>query len=245
MIEAVENHTPQCIVIDEIGTLEEVLASRTIAERGVRLLATAHGGTLENLLRNPTLNDLVGGVHTVTLGDMEAARRQTTKSVLERKGLPTFDVIVEIVSKDEVRIHRNVEDVVDAVLRGLKTQPEIRVRTEDGWKVIAKAIIEQPKEVEVEDRPTYQTFKAQTKIWVSSAVNKDAINDVISDLRLNVGFVPSHTSADILVLNTSERVPQHSRNVQVYRVSARRDNYKLTKQQATSILKNIDKRPTD
>jgi hypothetical protein len=243
MIEAVENHTPQCIVIDEIGTLEEVLASRTIAERGVRLLATAHGGTLENLLRNPTLNDLVGGVHTVTLGDMEAARRQTTKSVLERKGLPTFDVIVEIVSKDEVRIHRNVEDVVDAVLRGLKAQPEIRVRTEDGWKVIAKAIIEQPKEVE--ERPTYQTFKAQTKIWVSSAVNKDAINDVISDLRLNVGFVPSHTSADILLLNTSEKVPQHSRGVLVYRVSARRDNYKLTKQQATSILKNIDKRPTD
>src|SRR5947208_14119004 len=96
MIEAVENHMPEVIVIDEIGTELEALAARTIAERGVQLIATAHGNTLENLMLNPTLSDLIGGIQTVTLGDEEARRRGTQKSVLERKAPPTFDVLVEI-----------------------------------------------------------------------------------------------------------------------------------------------------
>ena len=100
MIEAVENHMPEVIVIDEIGTELEAMAARTIAERGVQLIGTAHGNTLENLMLNPTLSDLIGGIQSVTLCDEEARRRGTQKSVLERKAPPTFDVMVEIISRD-------------------------------------------------------------------------------------------------------------------------------------------------
>jgi stage III sporulation protein AA len=132
MIEAVENHMPEVIVIDEIGTQEEAAAARTIAERGVQLIATAHGNTLENLLQNPTLSDLVGGIQAVTLSDEEARRRRTQKTVLERKAPPTFDVLIEIQSKDALAVHHRVAEVVDHFLRGRAQRPERRVRTGDG-----------------------------------------------------------------------------------------------------------------
>jgi stage III sporulation protein SpoIIIAA len=132
MIEAVENHMPEVIVIDEIGTEAEALAARTIAERGVQLIATAHGNTLDNLLQNPTLSDLVGGIQAVTLSDEEARRRGTQKTVLERKAPPTFDVVIEIQEKNRLAVHHNVADVVDRFLRGVAPTAEIRVRTEAG-----------------------------------------------------------------------------------------------------------------
>src|SRR5438067_4723002 len=132
MIEAVENHMPEVIVIDEIGTELEAAAARTIAERGVQLIATAHGQTIENLLVNPTLNDLLGGIQSVTLSDEEARRRGTQKSVLERKAPPTFDVLIEIQDRDRVAIHVPLTDVVDTALRGPMLNPKIRVRTREG-----------------------------------------------------------------------------------------------------------------
>src|SRR5881227_1747374 len=132
MIEAVENHMPEVIVIDEIGTELEAAAARTIAERGVQLIATAHGQTIENLLVNPTLNDLLGGIQSVTLSDEEARRRGTQKSVLERKAPPTFDVLVEIQDRDRVAIHMPLADVVDTALRGPMQTPKVRVRTREG-----------------------------------------------------------------------------------------------------------------
>lgn len=132
MIEAVENHMPEVVVIDEIGTEAEALAARTIAERGVQLIATAHGNTLENLLQNPTLADLVGGIQAVTLSDEEARRRRTQKTVLERKAPPTFDVVVEIQAKDRLAIHHQVAEEIDAFLRGFDLTPEKRLRQEDG-----------------------------------------------------------------------------------------------------------------
>jgi len=132
MIEAVENHMPEVIVIDEIGTELEAAAARTIAERGVQLVGTAHGNTLDNLMLNPTLSDLIGGIQTVTLGDEEARRRGTQKSVLERKAPPTFDVVVEIVERDRVIVHRSVAETVDAILRGHMVPPESRWRDEAG-----------------------------------------------------------------------------------------------------------------
>lgn len=126
MIEAVENHMPEVIVIDEIGTELEAGAARTINERGVQLVGTAHGTELENLMLNPTLADLIGGIQSVTLGDDEARRRGTQKSILERKAPPTFDVVVEIVSWQKVAIHTNVADTVDALLRGFAAPPETR-----------------------------------------------------------------------------------------------------------------------
>ncbi|NJN15057.1 MAG: AAA family ATPase [Oscillochloris sp.] len=132
MIEAVENHMPEVIVIDEIGTELEAMAARTIAERGVQLVGTAHGNTLDNLMVNPTLSDLVGGIQAVTLGDDEARRRGTQKTVLERKAPPTFDVLVEIESWDSVTVYDDVAAAVDAILRGEDPPAEHRSRDEDG-----------------------------------------------------------------------------------------------------------------
>lgn len=132
MIEAVENHMPEVIVIDEIGTEQEAFAARTIAERGVQLVGTAHGNSLENLMMNPTLSDLVGGIHAVTLSDDEAKRRGTQKTVLERKAPPTFDVIIEIIEVDKLALILDVERTVDRMLRGAIPRPEIRIRNEQG-----------------------------------------------------------------------------------------------------------------
>lgn len=129
MIEAVENHMPEVIVIDEIGTELEALAARTIAERGVQLVGTAHGNRLENLIKNPTLSDLVGGIQSVTLGDDEARRRGSQKSVLERKAPPTFDIAVEMLERQRWIIHEDVSQTVDSMLRG--RQPELQIRTYD------------------------------------------------------------------------------------------------------------------
>jgi stage III sporulation protein SpoIIIAA len=132
MIEAVENHMPEVIVIDEIGTELEAGAARTIAERGVQLIGTAHGNTLENLMLNPTLSDLIGGIQSVTLSDEEARRRGTQKSILERKAPPTFTIMVEIQDRDRVSVIREVSAAVDAILRGHPIAPELRERTADG-----------------------------------------------------------------------------------------------------------------
>ncbi|HOT90822.1 MAG TPA: R3H domain-containing nucleic acid-binding protein [Anaerolineae bacterium] len=132
MIEAVENHNPEVIVIDEIGRELEAMAARTIAERGVQLIATAHGNTLENLLLNPTLSDLVGGIESVTLSDEEARRRGTQKTVLERRAPPTFDVLVEIQDRQRVLVRDDVAQAVDALLRGRPRPDVLRYRDQDG-----------------------------------------------------------------------------------------------------------------
>ncbi len=141
MIEAIENHMPEVIVIDEIGTELEAAAARTIAERGVQLVGTAHGNTLENLMMNPTLSDLIGGIQSVTLSDEEARRRGTQKSILERKAPPTFTVMVEIQARDRVAVHRDVAASVDSILRGRPLQVEIRQRGADGEVTVT---LEQP-----------------------------------------------------------------------------------------------------
>jgi energy-coupling factor transporter ATP-binding protein EcfA2 len=132
MIEAVENHNPEVIIIDEIGREREAAAARTINERGVQLIGTAHGNTLENLLMNPTLSDLVGGIESVTLSDEEARRRGTQKTVLERRAPPTFDVLIEIQDREKLLVHLDVTSSVDAMLRGESLQVEFRHRDEIG-----------------------------------------------------------------------------------------------------------------
>ena len=132
MVEAVENHMPEVVVIDEIGTELESIAARTIAERGVQLVATAHGNTLGNVISNPTLSDLVGGTQAVTLGDIEARRRRTQKTVLERKHTPTFDVVVEMRERYYVGVHNDVGRAVDRMLRGLQVPLDMRRIKDDG-----------------------------------------------------------------------------------------------------------------
>lgn len=148
MIEAVENHMPEVIIVDEIGRKEEADAARTIAERGVQLIATAHGNTLENLVANPLLCDLVGGIQAVTLSDEEARRRGTQKTVLERKAPPTFDVVVELIDRHQVAIHPDAAKAVDALLRGQPVQPEIREELPDGSVHIVQSA-EEPHDEQV------------------------------------------------------------------------------------------------
>lgn len=145
MIEAVENHMPEVIVIDEIGTELEALAARTIAERGVQLVGTAHGNEIENLIKNPTLSDLIGGIESVTLGDEEARRRGSQKSVLERKAPPTFEIAVEMQERQRWIVHENVSETVDTLLRGRQPQPQQRMLNEQGQIVITKEATASPQ----------------------------------------------------------------------------------------------------
>ncbi|MBO9309467.1 MAG: AAA family ATPase [Chloroflexi bacterium] len=141
MIEAVENHNPEVIIIDEIGRELEAMAARTIAERGVQLIGTAHGQTLENLLNNPTLSDLIGGVRSVTLSDEEARRRGTQKTVLERAAPPTFDVLIELQNRHRLVVHEDVAAAVDNLLRGRPVPIEIRYRNAEGEIVTEQQIL--------------------------------------------------------------------------------------------------------
>ncbi|MBD2629100.1 R3H domain-containing nucleic acid-binding protein [Trichormus variabilis] len=140
MIEAVENHMPEVIVIDEIGTELEALAARTIAERGVQLVGTAHGNQIENLIKNPTLSDLVGGIQAVTLGDDEARRRGSQKTVLERKAPPTFEIAVEMLERQRWVVHESVADTVDTLLRGRQASPQTRTVDEQGKVAITRQL---------------------------------------------------------------------------------------------------------
>ncbi len=149
MIEAVENHMPEVIIVDEIGTVAEAMAARTIAERGVQLISTAHGNTLDNVLRNPTLSDLVGGVQTVTLGDEEARLRGTQKTISERKAPPTYNAVVEIVDHDQVIVHTDTAKAVDALLRG--REPGGVRRTPQGEELVT--ITAAPPDAEYIERP--------------------------------------------------------------------------------------------
>ncbi len=150
MIEAVENHMPEVIVIDEIGTELEAMAARTIAERGVQLIGTAHGNTLDNLMVNPTLSDLIGGIQAVTLGDDEARRRGTQKTVLERKSPPTFGVLVEIQSWNEVAVYSDVSQAIDGLLYGEEVKPEMRHRDDNG-----EVLVTSPSVMPTRDEPPF------------------------------------------------------------------------------------------
>jgi hypothetical protein len=212
MIEAVENHMPEVIVIDEIGTEAEALAARTIAERGVQLIATAHGRTLDNLLMNPTLSDLLGGIHAVTLSDEEARRRGTQKTVLERKAPPTFDTLVEIRNREEFSVYHDTASVVDAFLRGRSTRPEVRLRKEGGYEVIEEAApvaVEEPKrrrkEAERERAEPPAAGRKTIRIY-PYGVSKDRLMRAISDLQVSATIAKTPKDADlVLTLKAHEK----------------------------------------
>lgn len=172
LIEAVENHMPQVIVIDEIGTKLEAIAASTIAERGIQLVATAHGATIENLIKNPSLDLLVGGVQSVTLGDEEATRRGGQKTVLERKGPSTFNCGAEIVSKTEVRVHRSLEATVDAILAGRLPNVEIRKIKSHGVEVIME------KEPFIDEKTVDKKHEEET-LDVSKLTKEETVSEVL------------------------------------------------------------------
>ncbi|MHB9035481.1 MAG: R3H domain-containing nucleic acid-binding protein [Armatimonadota bacterium] len=212
MIEAVENHMPEVIVIDEIGTEMEAFAARTIAERGVMLVATAHGNSLDNLLMNPTLSDLVGGIQAVTLSDEEAKRRGTQKTVLERKAPPTFDVLIEIMEMDKLAIHHDVAAIVDKMLRGAPPRPEIRVRNPEG-----EVEVVQPSDLVRRTESVTSRLEHEHEIVESSpitaivkvfpyGVSRNRLERAIKELRVPAYIVKDLGESNaVITLKTHER----------------------------------------
>jgi len=199
MIEAVENHMPEVIVIDEIGTGAEALAARTIAERGVQLIATAHGNTLDNLLQNPTLSDLVGGIHAVTLSDEEARRRRTQKTVLERKAPPTFDVVVEILDRDRLAVHHDIADVVDRHLRGEPLRPERRARKDDGGVEIREPVpAPEPRAPQPAGTATLRPERKILKVF-PYAIGREKLIRAIETLDVPVYLLDDSRGADVVL----------------------------------------------
>jgi hypothetical protein len=207
MIEAVENHMPEVIVIDEIGTELEAQAARTIAERGVQLVGTAHGNTLDNLMMNPTLSDLIGGIQTVTLGDEEARRRGSQKSILERKAPPTFDVVVEIQGWERVAIHSDVAAVVDATLRGHLIPLEVRW-FEDGEVKSEKAM---PQAFAEPATSKGAARGDEPKNILPFGINRGRLEESISRMGVDARVVSDIGEADLLM--TSK--PHYRRKSQV------------------------------
>jgi hypothetical protein len=216
MIEAVENHMPEVIIIDEIGTELEARAARTIAERGVQLVGTAHGNSLENLIMNPTLSDLIGGIQTVTLGDEEARRRHTQKSVLERKAPPTFDVVVEIVDYYKVTVHPNVAEAVDALLHGQPPKAEVRWMNEAGEvkkEAITAPIMWESKEGKPEKQPSRQVGTLRFYLF---GVNRARLEQIAKEARRDLRFATDLRQTDIFLTTRSyyRRKPQKIRDAE-------------------------------
>lgn len=213
MIEAVENHMPEAIIIDEIGTELEAQAARTIAERGVQLVGTAHGNTLENLMMNPILADLIGGIQSVTLGDEEARRRGTQKSILERMSPPTFNIVVEIQDRDRVAIHPDVGKAVDALLRGQPLDTETRWLDPKTGQVkkerVGPAIHISKK---TKEQPSFAPVK-QHKLYLYG-VNRGRFEQMINEIGLdNVEIVnnPEQSNLFITTKHHYRRKPQKIR----------------------------------
>ena len=213
MIEAVENHMPEVIIIDEIGTELEAQAARTIAERGVQLVGTAHGNTLENLMMNPTLADLIGGIQTVTLGDEEAKRRGTQKSILERMSPPTFDIVVEIQDWDKVAIHPDVGEAVDATLRVQPTATEIRWLDKTGKVKIEKAVPVTTKKP-AKGKPPVKEHKPY-KLYLFG-INRGRLEQAAKERQLTLDIVNNLNDANLFVTSKSyyRRKPQRVKDAE-------------------------------
>lgn len=194
MIEAVENHMPEVIIVDEIGTEPEAAAARTIAERGVQLIGTAHGSSLENLILNPTLSDLVGGVQTVTLSDEEARRRRTTKTVSERRAPPTFDIVVEMEDRDELLVHRDTGAAVNTILRGFQPPSERREQSANGAIRVARH--EPPAQTPSLEQPRQREGPLRVYPY---ALSRDLLERVIRSLGLDARTVGNPEQADMIV----------------------------------------------
>lgn len=207
MIEAVENHTPEVIVVDEIGTEPEAQAARTIAERGVMLIATAHGNCLESLIKNPTLSDLVGGIQSVTLGDDEAKRRASQKTVLEREKQPTFDIVIEILDRNTLAVYKNTSEAVDYILRGWPIRPEIRkVEQKELDKPVVIAEAKQELQTPADNKMNFsfsrqkyvEQAKPLKKLYLY-AVSRTIVEKLIERLNLNVEIIRNVEDADIVI----------------------------------------------
>lgn len=197
MIEAVENHTPQVIIIDEISGQYDVSAARTIAERGVQLIATAHGLSIENIISNPQLADVLGGIQTVTLSDDEAKRRGCQKTVLERKYAPTFDIVVEIKEIGTVAVHHDSTLVVDKLLKGVPSNSEVRTNKGGKVKIEESTKLENIVEAEVKN---YKNDRCNGILSIYTyGIGRRKVEQSLEDLHIGYKFVNEQTTADLVI----------------------------------------------
>jgi len=211
---------PEAIIIDEIGTELEAAAARTIAERGVQLVGTAHGNTLDNLILNPTLSDLIGGIQTVTLSDEEARRRRTQKSILERKAPPTFDVVVEIQDFNKVAVHPDVAEVVDAALRGRPVVTEVRWLDDKGevQRKEERVFPFSPTEIVVKSRgKEIISVKDKLPILYLFGINRLKLEQAAKEMQLMVSIASGLREANLLVTSKTyyRRKPQKVRDAEL------------------------------
>ena len=262
MIEEVENHMPQVIVIDEIGTELEARAARTIAERGVQLIGTANGNTLENLIVNPTLSDLIGGIQTVTLSDEEAKRRGTQKSILERMSPPTFDIVVEIQERDKVAVHADVTEAVDSLLLGQPLDTEIRWTNENGEIQTAKTTTSEPdseaapktKKVKEEKKPRLYLFGVNTARLEQTAKEMHLVLDIVNNANMYNIFITSKAyyrtrsqkildaeAANIPIYVLKSNTPNQMRQLlnSIYSTEPRKDQVSDAMQEAQTAINQV------
>ncbi|MGD9498321.1 MAG: R3H domain-containing nucleic acid-binding protein [Armatimonadota bacterium] len=205
MIEAVENHMPQVVVVDEIGTEAEAAAARTIAERGVQLIATAHGTNLENLMANPTLSDLIGGIQAVVLSDEEARRRGTQKTVLERRAPPTFDIVIEINAINQLAIHHDVAETVDSILQGEPITAELRELDAAGEVVTVEAPVAAAEVGAGEEADTLEAelrraeSRARVLRVLPVGVSRELVERALRERRVPATVTQSAEEADVAV----------------------------------------------
>jgi len=132
MREAVRNHYPEVVIIDEVTTRQEADVARTIARRGVRLIATAHGETLADVVHNPELCWLVGGaIETV----LHAGAASTP---CQRAEPPTMEMAVELTRDRTLALYRRVNQAVDAVHANVPYGP-------GESRVVATAVQQRPR----------------------------------------------------------------------------------------------------
>jgi len=244
MIEAVENHMPEVIVIDEIGTEAEAAAARTIAERGVQLVATAHGNTLDNLLANPTLEDLVGGIQAVTLGDDEARRRGTQKTVLERKATPTFDIVIEIVEMHLLQIHHDVAEAVDNILLGHPVTAEMRQEREDGEIIQRERAL--PRSEYAPNRVGADEFEAlelqpderRPRIMklLTVGVSREHVEKAVRDLRLGATVTDDPDAADVVIASDWAFEQRQTPDTAPETLRVRSDTYSQVREALASLM---------
>jgi stage III sporulation protein SpoIIIAA len=215
MIEAVENHMPEVIIIDEIGTSLEADAARTIAERGVQLIGTAHGNSLKNLMMNPILSDLIGGIQTVTLGDDEARRRHTQKSILERKAPPTFDIVVEMQDRDRVIVHPDVAEAVDVLLQAGTQKMETRWLDKDGTVIKGETVL--ASDVKEHHDSEKQTDKPVIYLF---GINSHKFEEIAREKNVHLSLTSNLKDANLFLTtkNYYRRKPQKIRDAEAARI---------------------------
>ncbi|EPY22109.1 R3H domain-containing protein [Strigomonas culicis] len=166
MIEVIQNHSPEFLVVDELANAEEADAAWSIAQRGVNLVGTCHGERLADLLQNRALNLLVGGAaHAFLSNEERRLRNKTKKTILERPHVSPFDFVVELHTRSKGHLYHDVNRAVDLLLDGQDASQNASVGCE---LRLSEAL---PEQVEL----TIKKGKSSTNPFASTALDEGEV----------------------------------------------------------------------